>query len=69
MKNHAKYFEKNGFIFGISSAYNFGKWSHKVYRFTDLSEAEKWLYTEEYDFRDRELCSKTRAEKLCGTLH
>lgn len=33
-------------------------------KFTNLAEAEKWLETEEYDFRDRELCSKTRASQF-----
>lgn len=28
--------------------------------------AEKWLNTEEYDFRDREIMSKTATIKLAG---
>lgn len=63
MKNAKNYFEKNGFIFGDSTKFEFGKWSHKIVKFTDFSEAEKWLNTEEYDFRERELISKTKAKK------
>ena len=60
-----KYFEKNGKIYGVSSKYNFG-WSHRGYVFSSMEAAEKWLNTEEYDFRERELMSKSAAEKLCG---
>lgn len=61
-----KYFEKNGFVYGVSSKFNFGHWSHSVVKFTNYEEAEKWLETEQYDFRERELCSKTRAIQLAG---
>lgn len=60
------YFKKNGRIYGVSSKYEFGKWSHIGYVFTSMEKAEKWLHTEEHDFRERELMSKSRAEKLCG---
>lgn len=63
MKNAKNYFDKNGFIFGDSAKFNFGKWEHRIIKFTDFSEAEKWLNTEEYDFRERELISKTTAKK------
>lgn len=63
MKN---YFAKNGFVYGVSSKYNFGVWSHYVKKFTDYAKALAWLKTEEYDFRERELCSKTRAAQLAG---
>jgi hypothetical protein len=63
MKNAKNYFDKNGFIFGDSAKFNFGKWEHRIIKFTDFSEAEKWLDTEEYDFRERELISKTTAKK------
>ena len=66
MKDYEKYFEKNAFIYGVSSKYNFGRWSHRVYRFTDMKSAEKWLRTEEYDFRERELCSKAKAISYAG---
>lgn len=52
-------------IYGISSKYNFG-WEHKVYAFDNKEDAEKWLRTEEYDFRERELMTKTAAIKLAG---
>lgn len=61
-----KYFEKNGFVYGVSSKFNFGRWSHSVVKFTNYEAAEKWLETEQYDFRERELCSKTRAIQLAG---
>ena len=61
-----KYFEKNGFVYGVSSKFNFGRWNHSVVKFTNYEEAEKWLETEQYDFKERELCSKTRAIQLAG---
>ena len=66
MENYEKYFEKNGFIYGVSSKYNFGHWDHRVCKFTDLEKAKKWLRTEEYDFRERELCSKAKAISYAG---
>lgn len=45
---------------------NFGVWNHVVYHFEDMEIVEKWLNTEEYDFRDREIMSKTAAIKLAG---
>lgn len=59
--NYKNYFNKNGYIYGVSTKYNFGRWTGYAKKFTNLEEAEKWLETEEYDFRERELCSKTRA--------
>ena len=53
-------------IYGVSSKFSFGMWNHKVYRFSDEETAEKWLNTEESDFRMRELMSKTAAMKLAG---
>ena len=66
MININNYFNKNGFVYGVSSKFSFGEWNHRVYKFDDLQAAEEWLETEEYDFRERELCSKTRAEQLAG---
>lgn len=63
MKNPKNYFEKNGFIYGDSYKYSFGGWEHRVQKFDSYEDAEKWLYTEEYDFRTRELISKTEARK------
>ena len=53
-------------IYGVSSRYSFGMWNHQVYKFSDKATAEKWLRTEEYDFRMRELMTKTEATKLAG---
>ena len=53
-------------IYGVSSRYSFGRWNHQVYKFSDKETAEKWLHTEEYDFRMRELMTKTEATKLAG---
>ena len=56
-------------IIGISSKYDFGSWNHNVYIFGDEATANKWLNTEEYDFRERELFGEDRkkeAVKLAG---
>lgn len=53
--------------YGVSSKYEFGAWNYVVYGpFTCEEDAQKWLHTEEYDFRDRALMSKTAAVKLAG---
>ena len=53
--------------YGVSSKYEFGRWSHRVYGpFSSEEKAQEWLYTEEYDFRERELMSKTAAIRLAG---
>lgn len=40
---------------------------HVVYGpFWDEETAEKWLNSEEYDFREREIMGKTAAIKLAG---
>lgn len=53
--------------YGVSSKFDFGRWSHVVYGpFATEEEAQKWLHTEEYDFRERELMSKTEAIRLAG---
>lgn len=67
MVNYEKYFNKTGKIYGVSSKYAYGRWDHAGFEFDNLGEAEKWLNTEESDFRERELMSKTAAEKLCGS--
>lgn len=64
MKNAKKYFEKNGFIFGNSYKFEFGKYSNHITEFKNFEEAEKWLHTEEADFRTREFISKTEAMKI-----
>ena len=53
-------------IYGVSSRYSFGMWNYSVYKFNDKETAEKWLHTEEYAFRMRELMTKTEATKLAG---
>ena len=53
-------------IYGVSSRYSFGMWNHRVYKFNNTETADKWLNTEEADFRMRELMSKTAAMKLAG---
>lgn len=53
-------------VYGVSSKFDFGKWEHEVYVFPTRVEAENWLNSEEYDFRDREIMTKTAAIKLAG---
>ena len=53
-------------IYGISSRHSFGICNRRVYKFNDKETAEKWLNTEEADFRMRELMTKTEATKLAG---
>ena len=38
----------------------------RIQKFTNLEDAEKWLHTEEYDFRTRELMSKSAAIAFAG---
>lgn len=53
--------------YGVSSKFEFGKWSHIVYGpFKTAEQADGWLRREEYDFRERELMSKTAAIRLAG---
>ena len=66
MEHIIEFFEKNGYIYGVSSKYEFKEWHHKLYKFTSLEKAEEWLHTEQFDFRERELCDKKRAEELLG---
>lgn len=53
-------------LYGVSYKYEYGAWNYAVYRFGDESSAERWLHTEEYDFRTRELMTKTDAVKMAG---
>lgn len=53
-------------VYGVSSKYEFGKWDHVVYAFESMEEAKKWVCTEEFDFREREVMTKTAAIKLAG---
>lgn len=53
--------------YGVSSKYDFGQWNHIVYGpFETESQAQEWLQAEEYDFRERELMSKSAAIRLVG---
>lgn len=64
--DYRKYFAKNGKVYGASYRYSHIKRKCVGYtrEFTDLAEAEKWLRTEEYDFRERELGSKTHCNNI-----
>lgn len=42
-------------IIGISTKKSFGQTESRVVLFKNHEQAEEWLNTEEYDFRDREL--------------
>lgn len=53
-------------FYGVSSTFNFGKWNHNVVKFNNEEEANKWLRTEEYNFSEREIMTKTAAIKLAG---
>lgn len=55
------YFKKNGYVYGDSMKFNFGRWEHHLHKFTKWDEAQEWLHTEEYDFRERELISRSEA--------
>lgn len=57
----------NHIIIGVSSKWGFGEWTHKVVKFRNNEDAQKWLHTEEYDFRERELfTSEWHAARLIG---
>lgn len=62
--NYQNYFNKNGCVYGLSTKFDFGRRTGYAIKFTNLDEAEKWLETEEQDFRERELCSKTKANRI-----
>lgn len=53
-------------VYGVASKYEFGSWDHDVYVFDTKEEGEEWLYSKEYDFREREIMTKTAAIKLAG---
>ncbi len=55
-------------IYGVSSRYAFGMCNRRVYKFNDTETAEKWLNTEEAEFRVRELMTKSEAIKLAGNI-
>lgn len=52
-------------IYGASSSYNFGRWTHGVFVFCSLEAANNWLNTQQNDFKTREILkNKTAAVKL-----
>ena len=53
-------------IYGVSSRYYFGLCHRRVYKFNDKETADKWLNTEETEFRIRVLVTKSEAIKLAG---
>lgn len=57
------YFKKNNFIYGVSEKYEFGQWKGYAKKFDSLEKAEKWLNTEEYNFRTISLVSKSYAKR------
>ena len=59
------YYKKNGKVYGVSYKYDFG-WKCYCIEFDNLTDAECWLDTEEGDFRERELTTKTAVIKQWG---
>ena len=57
------YFKKNGFVYGVSEKFSFGRWVGYSRKFDSLEKAYKWLNTEEEGFRERSLVSKTYAKR------
>ena len=53
-------------IYGISSTFEFGSWIHSVYCFLNPKDATRWLYTESYNFCDREIMSREGAIDMVG---
>lgn len=53
-------------IYGVSSRYAFGLMNRRVYKFYDKATADKWLYSDEAEFRVRELMTKAEATYLAG---
>ena len=65
--NINNYLQKNGIVYGVSSRCFNGTWEHcDIYAFDNYESAQEWLNTEEYDFKERELCSRTKAVKYMG---
>lgn len=55
-------------LYGVSSKYE-GRsgWNYEVYGpFRSEKEADSWLHTQENDFRERSLVSKSAAIKMAG---
>ena len=61
--NYKSYYKKYGKIYGVSYKFNFGSWMGYIKEFDNMETAEKWLNTEEGDFRTRELGSLSYCKK------
>lgn len=59
-----KYFNKNKMVFGVSYKGNYDFFNTQIVKFNSWASAIEWLNTEEYDFKSRELISKTRAKNI-----
>ena len=66
--NVENYFKKNVVIYGISRVFKFG-WKCYVVKFDNLEKAQEWLNTSEGDFRERELCSKSKIKHYLTFMH
>lgn len=55
------------YLYGVSSKFEFGSWVHFVVGpFSSKFSAEEWLSIEQYDFRERQIMSKSAAVALAG---
>lgn len=59
-----KYFNKNKMVYGVSCKGNYDFFNTQIVKFNSWESATKWLNTEEYDFKSRELISKTEAKNI-----
>lgn len=53
-------------IYCVSIKYEFGAWKHRIFVFDNEEVANKWLTTEEDDFRSGETFNRARAIELAG---
>ena len=58
------YFKKYNKIYGVSYKIDFGRWSGYIKEFDNMETANKWLETEEGDFRTRELGSLSYCKRF-----
>lgn len=59
-----KYFNKNKTLFGVSYKNNYDFFNTQIVKFDNWASAIEWLNSEEYDFKTRELISKTKAKNI-----
>lgn len=57
------YFKKNGYIYGVSEKFDFGRLVGYAKKFDSMEKANEWLATDEGDFRTRSLVPKTYAKR------